>query len=336
MPRAYGSDRVEMLSEGSAAVIDAYHHKGWRGRRPADQLRSEHPGTAIQWDNQLWEVVTAEPTNHGVRYYLERWKPSHVVRHCEAYDDKSERARRMELADVNRRERRRRAGIAASILLGHLPAEAQDYLHLEYGLPPSLPTIISVIPTAIIGVTSVIFLMVGGLGFPTSLLLYGVYLFGESCLRFSYSFATGKPMGSLVGCLIFAIGEAFTSRGKREQVLRLDVSDDIVQQDRYYLRQPLLSLLPIEDQKRLQKRYGFDPIEWGKKTSAVLLALVGMAVTIQLMQFSDGKGDAARTVAFFINLYFLAEQLVRLGRAFAGLPSASLLGYLVRPLTRCL
>lgn len=339
--RAYGTDKVETLRNG-AAVIDTFHHKGWIGRRVAGTRQLEHPGSAIDWDGELWEVITVERTSHGVRYVLERWKSSHVVRSADRYDAPSEQRRQREREDLTRRERNRKMTIAASLLLGHLPAEAQQQMHLEYGMPPAAPTIISSIPTFIIGGFSLIFFMAAAfgahVGVPRWLLLIGVYLLVESLVRVGYAVSAGAPAGSLAGSLVWSIWTAIRDRGveKRDSipVIRLDPGKEVEQFDRYHVRLPLLALLPAAEQKRLQKRYGFDWASWDRKTAAVLMALVGTALLLQGPVIVSDQVSGGKLLAFFINIYFFVEQIIRLVRVSSGEPAGSALSFLVKPLTR--
>ncbi|MGE5345138.1 MAG: hypothetical protein ACM3JH_04210, partial [Acidithiobacillales bacterium] len=91
MPRSVLTDRLDVALDG-ALVLWSGKPKGWRGRSPATPTSSEHPGTAVRWEDELWEVVLAdELPGGGVRYELCRWDARHAARHVETYDEASER-----------------------------------------------------------------------------------------------------------------------------------------------------------------------------------------------------------------------------------------------------
>lgn len=339
MPVAYGSDRVEVLKEGGV-VLETAHHKGWRGRVSRGIDKYDHPGTAVQWDDQMWEVVSAEKTKEGVRYLLTPWRPENVARHCETYSDETEAGRRKERSDVLRRERTRKMTLILSFGVGLLPAEAQERMQREYGTPPTAPTIISAIPLLGLGTASLLFFLAAAFGaripVPPWLLLCGIYFFAESFFRLGWAMQNGKPVGSIVGVVAWFFWEVVSGRKRIPETpgLKLEVDESIIRQDRYHLRQPFLALLTPEEQRWLQKRYGFDPIDWGKKTAALLMALVGTAVLLQLYSFSHGGDGFFRLIAFGVNLYVLAEQLLRLVTLSRAQPAGSILGFLVRPLLK--
>ena len=93
MPRPVGTDRLDVTEDGKL-VLHGEASKGWRGRTPAARTSLEHPGTAVRWEDELWEVVLAvELPGGGVRYELARWDARHAARHATAYDEESERRR---------------------------------------------------------------------------------------------------------------------------------------------------------------------------------------------------------------------------------------------------
>src|SRR5215470_11766963 len=57
--RAYGSDRLS-LGRGGRFVLACRVPKGWIARREATLTSPEHPGTAVYWEEQWFEVVGVE------------------------------------------------------------------------------------------------------------------------------------------------------------------------------------------------------------------------------------------------------------------------------------
>lgn len=216
LPRAHGSDRVRR--DGEAMLLDCLHPKGWVERQPAPRGPRHHPGTAVNWDGTLWEVVSWEPLPPaGIRYRLERWTDGIVAGSHDAYDERSEAARAAERRAHLRREAARRSWIAASLLTGHLPARVQLHMANENGAPRTGPTIVSAAPLWIFGTVTMVFFIPAMLGaplpFPRSLLLPGLYWFIESTVRIGYAFMTGNPIGSLPGAVAWLAWRAARERG---------------------------------------------------------------------------------------------------------------------------
>ena len=78
MPKAYGRDRLEERPDGTLA-LSSLRDKGWSGRDESGPV--PRPGTAVRWDDALFEVVSAEATaSGGHRYTLAPWDDRLLVR----------------------------------------------------------------------------------------------------------------------------------------------------------------------------------------------------------------------------------------------------------------
>ncbi|HUP66253.1 MAG TPA: hypothetical protein VM557_13330 [Thermoanaerobaculia bacterium] len=332
-PRAYGSDRVQH-DPGEGIVLDSRHTKGWQGRVMASRGNRAHPGTAIEWDEELWEVVSVEPLQPvGVRYRLERWDDSQVIRVRDDYNASSEDLRAKGRLQHRNRERTRRLWTGFSLFTGHMPASVQERMHLEYGTPPALPTLISLVPVAALGLISLIIFIPTFLGaaktsFPDWLMFVGIFLFLETALRFAYVLSTGKPIGSLIGAIAAAL---IYRQQKKAPKLALAAVDDPHQnrRDKIEMFAPLLAFLEVEEQKRLHRVYHFDYVAWGRRTAWILLALIGLAVITQLSSIGDPDFGPGRWAALVVNLGLIAEQVGRLIRLSRGEPAPSVLRILV-------
>ncbi len=79
MPTPYGRDRVAELEDGSIA-LSALRPKGWTGRAEANGAMTIY-GTAVEWEDAIWEVVRVETTpSGGTRYILAPWDERLVIR----------------------------------------------------------------------------------------------------------------------------------------------------------------------------------------------------------------------------------------------------------------
>src|SRR5688572_7959016 len=102
----HGGDRVRVV--GERIILLSPIAKGWTARVPKQGTHSEHPGTAVLWDEQYFEVVSADMTAGGVRYVLMPWREEHTIRQFAAYDEASEAER---IADYSAAEKQRKGSV---------------------------------------------------------------------------------------------------------------------------------------------------------------------------------------------------------------------------------
>ncbi|MGH9364788.1 MAG: hypothetical protein ACRD1B_05925, partial [Thermoanaerobaculia bacterium] len=163
-PRAWGTDRAEIAPDGTL-LLECAVGKGWIARQGGSQTRSEHPGTAVEWDGEVYEVVAVEPrSGTAVRYRLCPWEPGHAIRRIERYDAASESLRHASRAELHADSNKRAAAILLSPLLGHLPGAAQKRMERDFGAPAAWMTVLSALPFFVAGTVGLIFSLAGGLG----------------------------------------------------------------------------------------------------------------------------------------------------------------------------
>ena len=163
MPRSFGTDRVEATPSGCVAVVCALP-KGWVARRPAAPGAVLHPGTAVRWEDGLWEVLTAEETAGGVRYELAPWDERHAVRLLVPYDERSEAERDADDRDLRRRRRTRIATLLLAPLAGLLPGHVQERLETELGLRATRLTLASVLAPMAAGTFALVMTLAAAVG----------------------------------------------------------------------------------------------------------------------------------------------------------------------------
>src|SRR5438067_11237849 len=89
--QSYGSDRVTPDDDGQVTLACRLPKQNWLPRVPKTMTRSEHPGTAVLWEEQDFEVVDAEELPQGgCRYVLAPRKEEHIIRVSDRYDAESE------------------------------------------------------------------------------------------------------------------------------------------------------------------------------------------------------------------------------------------------------
>ena len=214
MPDPFGRDTVE--ARGAYFVLTSPYPKGWSARREKTIGRAEHPGTAIEWDQSLYEVLAEEVLPKGrMRYVLGAWDDRHVIRLLQHYSSESEVERERLISEARRRERWGWGLYPFFALLGHLPASVQMGLESEYGLAAYRITLVSVAPLLLLGSFSLIWTLAllfsagfgMSLGFPIPAwaLLLGCCLLVESLMRMGFALSTSRPVGSPAGVIVWTI-----------------------------------------------------------------------------------------------------------------------------------
>ena len=205
----FGGDSTVRLADGSL-ILTCPASKEWVARTTGAQTRAAHPGTAVRWQDEIWEVVEAHPqAAGGIRYRLAPWDPAQAIRTIETYDAASEAARADVRAFRRGAVRRRRLAILFSPVLGHLPGAVQTSMESEFGAPAAAMTIVSAAPFFVwgfLGLVAFVASMAGAGPLFQSLppVPVAVYFTLESALRIA-SAVHGEPMGSAAGWLLHAL-----------------------------------------------------------------------------------------------------------------------------------
>jgi hypothetical protein len=354
----FGNDRVEPLPDGGVWLICS-EPTGWIPRRGRAQTAGEFPGTAVRWGTEIFEVVEAIAGADGTqRYRLEPWPDRHAIRAVQTYDAASRDRRARERDGYSKSVAKRRLAILFAPILGHLPAAVQLRMESEFGAPAFGMTVASALPLFALGLVSWLYslaaaygagLFAGGPGpgeggpaspsMPALLPLpLALYLVVESGIRLGLAFLRKEPVGSLPGALVYAIVNAFA--GKRSvsapPFRGLPASPEQALRDRYRMLEALLGLLTPAEQERLERRFGFEPLRWGRLTAIVLLVVGGSNVLASLIAFAAGAGGLGDLLWLLAGAALSAEQIGRLRRIAQDKPAGSALGALVRPMAASL
>ena len=343
--RPFGTDRVRQ-GKPEQWILFAQRSKGWHPRVPKTLTSAEYPGTAVLWEERFFEVVAADASAGGsVRYVLEPWRENHIIRVSEPYDEASEERRAAEHQAAVRREKGRRVANFAGIFTGLLPAIVQEQLASEIGvLPTKLTSLSLLVPLAFLVWFAHEFVrrIFAREATPFALLVLAIYLFIESVTRLNIAWFHRRPIGSALGffpyLLFYAVAGKRTGatspfavpRGQR--LFITEPTDDVALRDAYAMRQPLLTLLSIEEQAALAERFGFNYRKHGFIVAWLLLVMSAAGVVTALASLQYGPRFSAFLslgLAFVIG----GEQVMRLQALRRG-PAASMLAFVVRPLTR--
>jgi len=335
----YGADRVR--TAGDRLILHSRLPKGWTARRPREGTHAEYPGTAILWDDQYFEVVSADALQGGgVRYVLEPWKDEHVIRVFLSYSAESEQQL---LDDHLAAQNQRRVSVLArlsGILLGNLPEVAQRRLSNTLGVSPVAMTLLSCIPAVLLlGICA--FRTAGAIlgetrsPIPLALWIIAYAWFAESLLRFIVAMTQNRGIGSLIGCLVYlVIAPKDVVNGTRDvfKSKTLDITPDIELQDRITMRGPLLTLLSVDEQQQLAERYGFDHRAHAYPIAFIILGCALLGVLSSALALTHGMRFSALT-SLILASTLAVEQMVRIPTLRRG-PVPSILGFIARPFAR--
>jgi hypothetical protein len=332
--RAYGSDRVAAGEEEGTYLISARLPKRWTARVPKALNRREFPGTAVLWDEELFEVIAVEPLAHGIRYTLAPWHDQHAVRASERYDDETEARRLAEWRAAHARERRRRAANLLGIFTGHLPAVVQEHLASEVGINPNRLTLLSCVPewiALIFAVLAIVQAVMDNSAIPT-LAIAGLLVGADAMFRILFVMTQARPIGSPAGMLLYGIWYAiaggvspFTVAKGHGVRFALPPSEEVAARDALHMREPLITLLTPAEQARAAERFGYDFRRTARTVAVLILTFAILGVITSIRSHAISALIVAGALAI--------EQIIRLA-TLRHHPAGSILAFLARPFVR--
>jgi hypothetical protein len=297
-------------------------------------------------EEQYYEVVAVTERATGVEYQLEPWRDEHVMRHVDRYDDASEKGRLEEHRLARQRVSRRRGTLAAGVITGQFPAAVQEHYANELGIVAHRLTLVSTLP-AWFAFGLCLWLMAGARlqkepsPVPMPLLMLAALLAFESAVRFMVAWTQNRPMGSFAGVLLYSLfyavvprRERFVApfRAPRGDGIGFTVPPEEELRGALTIRQPLLTLLTPDEQRKLARRFEVDLHRDGVVMAWICLLCSG-AGAISLLQKLQAAPSFLRVVSFLIAAVVAVEQPLRLLKLRHG-PAGSLLAPLVRPFAR--
>jgi len=365
MPRAYGSDRVQIDDEG-LVLLDCRLPKGWIPRIEKTLTQSEFPGSAVEWDGEIYEVLTASTRSNGRTHYeLIAWDEKNAMRGLHQYCEASERERALEREQKKKRDAAGTLAYILAPLTGLLPSTVQEEIESDYGVPANVLTFVSAMSFCLAGGTCVFLLMAAKKGLISTtpvtrtLMDVGVALAAEAVVRISVLIGTSKPSGSVLGWIGYVlwsvvmrrplrprrsksatplapgvarhlVGDMMTradaSKYEKINVLPTEAPPDVAAMDAWMVREPFAALLPAADQVAFARKYGFDPIVNGRRTAAFVLAVGVAGLGFAIEKISRGAATSATWPSLAAAGYLCIEQLARFERFSRGKPAGSVLG----------
>ena len=341
--QTFGSDRVRVA--GEKVFLYSPISKGWTARVAKRGTHAEHPGTAVLWDEQYYEVVSAElAQGGGVRYVLLPWRDDHTIRVFDQYDAESEQ-RRIDDYRVAMTHRRRSPLVSLlGIVLGHLPAPVQNRLANEYGVAAPRMTLVSIIPSIVLlGICVWLYvdarMRFVGSPVPMWVWLLAITMLVDSAARFLVVMLQNRAQGSILGTIVYLIlwslaPQRFPSptveRGRA--IFMLTPDEATAQHDAIRMREPFFTLLTPVEQQRLAERFGFEYRRHATAPAVIVLICALMGVVSSWVKVSD-TGNLAAWLSLLLAGWLTIEQIVRL-YTFRRRPAGSILAVLVRPFMR--
>lgn len=341
----HGTDRLRQ--SGTKVILHSRIPKdGWNPRVPKTSTSVEHPGVAVLIEEQWYEVVMARALPSGTfEYVLEPWRDENAIRLSTRYDAEAE-GKRVEAHQTEaRRAKKRVITNFLGIFVGHLPGPVQEHFGNEYGIIASRLTILSTLIGWAVFATCVLLTvsarMEGTPRVPVWLWLLAMYLFLDSLVRSFVYFSQSRPMGSLLGTILYTIYYYVAPNrsklvpldgGRGHKLFTLPPPDDVALRDKVEMSSALLTLLTADEQRRLMHRY-----EWWYRKDATMVAVgilvfasAGAVVSAHRMV---REGSFLAFVSMVVAGFVAVEQVARL-LAFRRGPAGSVLGYLARPFVR--
>lgn len=343
----HGSDRLRISGE-QYILWSRFPKLNWVPRVPKTLTHSEHPGTAVLWDEQFFEVIyTQQLPNGAVEYTLEAWRDAHMIRVSDRYDAEGEQRRvashRAELG----RAKKRRFTLLFGMIAGHLPTGVQEQLGSELGVTPSRLTLMSLIP-GYLAFAICLFIAADAkmkqvsLPIPLVVMLLVALAFLDAGVRMFVALSQSRPMGSPFGFVGYAIYYYVFARdrskllaplddGKGHRLFTLPPPDDVALRDDIQTLGPFLALLSPAEQKKMEP-LGYDHREHAYGLAWIILAGCVMGVIASIVELR-GDGGISALISMLAAAALAVEQIVRL-RAFPRGPAGSVLGFAARPFVR--
>jgi hypothetical protein len=324
---------------GGRIILVSRFVKAWTAATPKSTTHAEFPGTAVLWDDEYYEVLTADALGSGgVRYTLAPWREEHTIRTFVSYDPASEARLKADYDLAARQRKHSRLASLFGIVLGHLPGHVQERLGNELGVRPTRMTIVSTIPSIVLlGVC--VWLYVTQMMdssprvVPAWLWFIALFMTADSAVRFQTAMSQPRGVGSVPGTILHSIYALLT--GKKVEViakskLPLQVDPETALRDSIEVRSWMLTLIPAREQLQLAERYGLNYRKHAFDVAWAILACGAVGATAMYPRIGLRVSALA---SFLVAMFVALEQAYRLLALRRG-PIGSTWGFLVRPFMR--
>jgi len=220
-------DRVQKAQTGEKAelwIYSAYAKDHWAARKAGDLTHAEHPGTAVQMGEDLYEVVLAEETaeiGYVVRYGLRKWEPQHALRGVIPYSPETQaQAAADYLEEADKQALRSRM-----LWLFPLAGMAPDPVQRDWEAKTALNMTVVAAGSAL---TQILVFMSLVQSFGSSpaggKLTYAIEYIGfDAFVRLLYIVITGRPRGVFVLTLPYLLWDGIVHPEKRARKKQFEI-----------------------------------------------------------------------------------------------------------------
>ncbi len=219
-PKLLG-DRVQEARPGEMAerwIYSSFEKDHWHAHKSGDLTRAESPGTAIQMDDVLYEVVVIENTvdaQYPLRYGLKKWSPQHALRGVIPYTPVTQAQAASDFAEESQRQSLRSLILYTFPIAGMAPGPLQRGWEAKTALNMTLVAAASAMTQILIFMA-----LVQMFGSPTSTgplnrILF--YLGFDAFIRLLLIVCTGQPVGIFVLTLPYLVWDLVMHPEKRKR-----------------------------------------------------------------------------------------------------------------------
>jgi len=227
-------DRVQKAAPGAGFdlfIFSMYEKPGWQARTPGSQTRPPHPGSTVEYQGQLYEVLeigAAEGSAHTYRYALRKWEDRFIVRRIFPYSAQSERAVARQIQERRARHRRHSWITRTFPISTQAPSPIVQRWQNEWGLPMYWMSLVSglifALPMLVLGRDLMFFTHPER----TTLALACFYIGLEQGVRVIWIALSHEPQGSpLLTALWIIVNPIERSARKRSHYLSPAFADEV-------------------------------------------------------------------------------------------------------------
>jgi len=209
-------DRVIPAADGDPVELWVYAvlpKEGWVPHPPGDLARAEHPGSAIKYRDQVYELMRVEETVEGgyaFRYGLRPWDPQYAIRHLVNYTLKTQMDAAAAHQDMTRAQRLRYLILWLFPIAGFAP----DPLQREWEKKTGLSLAWVSVGSALFGMALAFALRSACDDARFAAVVF--YLALESFVRILWSIFSRQPHGSLLLTLAYLLWQGLTGARSAE------------------------------------------------------------------------------------------------------------------------
>ncbi len=224
-------DRVQTPAPDSGYdlyILSEMEKPGWRGRQPGSRTQAPHPGSAISYQDRLYEVVAtdgAPNTLYSYCYMLRAWEDRFPIRQVFQYSLQAARAVTRVAEKRGREAARHRWAIWWFALTSLLPTEVATRWQREWGLPMRQASMVSIVVLGFVAA------MVGPSRQDPAFIRVVMFVAFEQMVRFFWWMGSNQAVGSLTISMLWNLWMMLTGRASGGGEKSLTATDFESQRD---------------------------------------------------------------------------------------------------------